>query len=153
MPFDFVQMERVLLVSWLGVPTMTDVKRLSNVVARASREVRGSPLTYIAVVRMGAMPSAEVRSAMVATLKEQLESLVETIDMVMLSPGIVGAMQRTIVRAMSSIAGLGKKFFIHQSTSSALVRLRTALRDPALLARIRRELETRVDPGDAADPN
>ena len=146
MPFESVRFDRVVLVRWVGVPTMADTRELSDLLGRASSAV-GQLLLYVAIVpaALDGVPPADVRSAMVTGLRDALTKC-ESIDMIMLSEGLAGSMLRTIVRSMGLMSGMGHKFFIHESSIKAITRLRTRIQDENVLKRLQGELDASSTP-------
>jgi hypothetical protein len=150
MPFDTVQLDQVFLVRWLETPTLVDIRRLTTLILRASRE-GGRALLYVAIIppELDQVPPPAVRTALTSSLRESLATTCESMDLVMLAPNVAGLMLRAAVRAMVVISGMGKKFFIHGSIHSALARLRPHIADADMFRRVADELHRAVKVGQA----
>jgi hypothetical protein len=145
MSFESVRFERFFFVRWVAPPTLADVHLLRELLAGARKQA-GESLLYVACVpaHLDGVPTADVRAALVRGLRKALSDDCRSIDLVMPSPGLMGAMLRAAIRAMAIASGMGPRLFIHESNDSALDRLRPHCEDDRILQHLQAKLESRT---------
>jgi hypothetical protein len=136
MPFEVERFDRFVVVRWLTLPEVEDVSRISALIQLSYRQA-GQPVFYVTRVpqHLDGNPSPAARDAMVSNMREWLRGPCHSIHVVVARSGVLGSLQRTVVRGMVVLIGFHGKVSIHESFAGCARQLQALGVEPSTLAR------------------